>query len=600
MSDIGEGIQPAEPATIQNESPQPLQNQVEVNATQQSEQNLRETPQQAITPELKKEAGMWTKLRDVLSWGKKSKSQEKPIQEPSLKTEMNRRTFLKKAAGVTAVATVAAVSSGGMLSVPGSQQTASEVYKPPEGLTYIDNTRFLDFAPQLHTSGIRQSIYPSNEQIEQKILGNKYLNPIQRGIEFGIDFVRNKVQKVEFAKTEAAKAMLKKYPQFALLHGGLDNFATHGEIVTTAHRKALAQFGYDSHPIISPIQNALMGGSSGLEYTDKLGNKGVTIEVKADPLIDQLKGSSEKIVSMSFQMGKIHLVNVEKDLWMKYDEVKHKQLIDEYNKLPPPAEAFYPDTKTSDYYLFDRDGLKLDLYSKDGKAEYRVIEEATGIEVSEGFRKISQEQYEVDKEKKYDEITAKAHTLTEVHKKNIDIKIKGAYSGEEGEENIQELFKLVDAFEDKLFIVAAGNYSDDIRPLREKFKDKWPKNLLIVGQWNADTNEPKADKGATLGADIYVDNKDFGYEEDRQFSSISTACLSGAANILVKKGYSNEQVKAKLIELTTQTQYETHYLDTLAFEPVDFDKYIANIGHSQIETARVFNYPRFQELVEAA
>ena len=494
--------------------------------------------------------------------------------------QISRRDFLKKT-GITAatVALASAVRSGsGMIPL--------ERELNPEGLQYIDNTIFLDFAPEKPIEGIRQTSYPLNVELERRLLGDKYKNLIQIIGEYGVSPSKEKI--------------LDEHPEFALLHGGLENFSTHGEIVTTAHRKVLAQFGYDSSLFISPLQSALNSESSDLDYADKLGNKGVTIEVRADPLIDQLKNTPQRIVSISFQLGKIHLVNIQRDLSVDYDYDKHQELLEELWKKLSPQYAFYPDTKTTEYYFLDKEGLKLDVFYKDGKPEYKVIDTSTGEPVTEGFRKMTQEVYEKFEEAQRRETLRQVHTLKVTNSERVDIKIKGAYSGEEGVQNIQELFKLVNEFEDKLFIVAAGNYSDDIRPLREMFKDKWPKNLLIIGQWNADENKPKAIKGATLGADIYVDNKDFGFEEDRKFSSISTACLSAVANILAKSNYSIEQIKEKLLEFNKSTEFETDYLDTLAFEPIDLERYIANIGHAQTETAHVFNFPAAVQFLQAA
>src|SRR3989338_2843788 len=494
--------------------------------------------------------------------------------------QISRRDFLKKT-GITAatVALASAVRSGsGMIPL--------ERELNPEGLQYIDNTIFLDFAPEKPIEGIRQTSYPLNVELERRLLGDKYKNLIQIIGEYGVSPSKEKI--------------LDEHPEFALLHGGLENFSTHGEIVTTAHRKVLAQFGYDTSLFISPLQSALNSESSDLDYADKLGNKGVTIEVRADPLIDQLKNTPQRIVSISFQLGKIHLVNIQRDLSVDYDYDKHQELLEELWKKLSPQYAFYPDTKTTEYYFLDKEGLKLDVFYKDGKPEYKVIDTSTGEPVTEGFRKMTQEVYEKFEEAQRRETLRQVHTLKVTNSERVDIKIKGAYSGEEGVQNIQELFKLVNEFEDKLFIVAAGNYSDDIRPLREMFKDKWPKNLLIIGQWNADENKPKAIKGATLGADIYVDNKDFGFEEDRKFSSISTACLSAVANILAKSNYSIEQIKEKLLEFNKSTEFETDYLDTLAFEPIDLERYIANIGHAQTETAHVFNFPAAVQFLQAA
>ena len=76
--------------------------------------------------------------------------------------QISRRDFLKKT-GITAatVALASAVRSGsGMIPL--------ERELNPEGLQYIDNTIFLDFAPEKPIEGIRQTSYPLNVELERR------------------------------------------------------------------------------------------------------------------------------------------------------------------------------------------------------------------------------------------------------------------------------------------------------------------------------------------------------------------------------------------------------------------------------------------------
>jgi len=142
-----------------------------------------------------------------------------------------------------------------------------------------------------------------------------------------------------------------------------------------------------------------------------------------------------------------------------------------------------------------------------------------------------------------------------VKKQKPDISIQGAYTKEKAESSLTELFLLVDAFPEKLFIVALGNYGDDIRTAREALADVWPKNIIFVGEWNHFVQAPTAKGGYTHGADIFVDHKTLNI--GKVGSSISTAVISAKAVTLKHSGITSPRdIKGALLTQGVLTEYE--------------------------------------------
>ncbi|PIZ61905.1 hypothetical protein COY16_05710 [Candidatus Roizmanbacteria bacterium CG_4_10_14_0_2_um_filter_39_13] len=134
-----------------------------------------------------------------------------------------------------------------------------------------------------------------------------------------------------------------------------------------------------------------------------------------------------------------------------------------------------------------------------------------------------------------------------------ELRFEGAYSGDKGANSMRELFKLANAYPEKLFIAAAGNYGDDIREFRSELSAEWPNNILLCGQWNSQKNAPEIMTGNVHGADIYVDSQEQGFKQEG--SSFSTAAISAYASILAQKGYDIPTIKATLLESCESIPY---------------------------------------------
>ena len=319
-------------------------------------------------------------------------------------------------------------------------------------------------------------------------------------------------------------------PAYFLFNGIYSKFEDHGYNIVRTHKSVLHGYGYDTEePNMLAIQNAYTPESVIRNQTDRLGNMGITVETKADYFIPKLADKDEKAVNISFQLGKLKVIYAQKKYQYTTDNQVCKAVYDSYM-------ANIQTSKLSDGTTYDI--IRNPSGSKDGSEDYRSI----------AVEEYSQQQQAAREAAFMEGIRAEEVATSEPI-------IVGAGAGEYAEENMIELFKLVDHFPKKLFVAAAGNYNDDWRAVREKLKDRWPQNLLLVGQWNREKNSPDGISGQINSADIYVDAADFGMPESRIFSSNATAIVSAIANILFAQGKSMEEVRETLIRSCKLTKY---------------------------------------------
>ena len=319
-------------------------------------------------------------------------------------------------------------------------------------------------------------------------------------------------------------------PVYLLFNGIYTEFENHGYNIVKIHKSILQSYGYDTEePNMLAIQNAYTPESVIRNQTDRLGNMGIAIETKADYFIPELSDKEEEAVNISFQLGKLQVINAQKKYQYTTDNNVCK---DVYERYMANIQTFQLSDGTAVYEILDSEG------TQDGSKVYRPI-----------TLKEYRQRQQAAREAAYREGIRAEEVVTS------EPIIVGAGAGEYAEENMIELFKLVDHYPRKLFVVAAGNYNDDWRAVREQLKDRWPQNLLIVGQWNREKNSPDGISGQINGADIYVDAADFGMPEVRIFSSNATAIVSAIANILFAQGRSMEEVKATLIRSSRLTKY---------------------------------------------
>lgn len=490
------------------------------------------------------------------------------------KIEMTRRNFLIAS---TLVAASGLLGSGEPQNPP---PTKTESARSKESINAVDNTIFIDFAPEKKVDSIEQDSFPDNSGVIKKLLGNKWVSKLKLLSVFGINIISPGPD-----DPEVRKAIVQKYPEFGLVYGAIKAFSKHGKEIVEAHNVVLARFRTRSTPKMIPLQDGFDQEVISFKK-DELGNSGIELFVKADPYIQALSGSHQKIVNMSFQMGRLRLSHVTKSRTFNHDSEKFSKYYEE-NKPKDVFRDYTGDQKTLKYIRYDPAKYELRVALNDKGVAINVLENKYTGEISHEITAVSAEEYDSLMNNLVDGANRAATTVSNVDDDKFNI--SGAYSKENGKESIVELVKLAKAFPDKLFIVAAGNNGDDLRGLKEEFGEAYPENLIIVGQWNKEEKQPKVLNSYIHGADIYLDNSHLG--ENHQGSSLSTATLSAAASILEKKGMSIDQIKNELFKFCTPISYEAS-----SYIPIgELDENVINRfqDDKKVETANVFDLDKF-------
>lgn len=362
----------------------------------------------------------------------------------------------------------------------------------------------IDFAPTRKINGIVQSGYPDNDKIIQQALGPDYISRKQIVTEFGADIFTN--------KEEFRTDFFRRYPKAAAMYGIMATFQNHGELVGETMRKTWKNKGVKNSVYIEPLQEVIDFGSARLTQ-DELGNHGFFVQVEPRPIIDLLsKHPDQKIVNFSFTLGEV-------GFWIVSRIKKRTEQVN------------YPSVIVGN--------------DENGNKTYTVV--------SGDGKPLSEEEYE----KMMDELSEKTMKVIELTPPSI--KEIDAYKGENAEANLSKLFQVCQAFPDKLFVVAAGNYASDLRPARQKMVDGWPNNIIFVAEWNGDDKQPT---GLVDGADLYVDNAKLGFGNG---SSVSTPIVSAVATQLFEQGLGIEEIKRKLLSKTHIEIFDRSY--TVTKEP---------------------------------
>jgi len=106
------------------------------------------------------------------------------------------------------------------------------------------------------------------------------------------------------------------------------------------------------------------------------------------------------------------------------------------------------------------------------------------------------------------------------------IEIYGAYQGEGGIKSLGELISFCKRLPGVIVVASAGNLNDDLLPGRNYYKESWPENLVLVGEWDGKREVPYHN---VRGADVYVDNSLFELPHGSSFSApvVSALLASG-------------------------------------------------------------------------
>ncbi|MDA1079941.1 MAG: hypothetical protein O2840_04625 [bacterium] len=461
--------------------------------------------------------------------------------------KLNRREFLQLSARTLAIL-FAAVFLG--RSESARDPSAEYLRRLPPQVAFLDFG--LDFLQKLATSpsAVVQDGSVSDKQLLHRLIGRDVPN------------VLSKI-KMLFASKSSEIAVLEhinelENPRPELLWILLQRFKSHALDVTNTHAAILKRDNIAAPARLIPIQPAFEMSSSPTQL-DELGNPTIKLEISAQPLIDQLQKFPElKIVNLSFQLGTLTCKLEQRKMGMKNEaefQARRKEL----------AEIDYPGVyeRGSNFFggkpLFrvKREDPNANLSINISNPENVTAEWTTDNWNDQNRQRwpaitISDEDWREIQLSELGPLIPNAPELVELPTPNIAI--EGAYSKKNAVENLRELFLLVDAFPDKLFVVALGNYGDDVREARKVLADEWPENILFVGEWNHWTDRPYANGQYTHGADIFVDNESL--EITGIGSSTSTAIISARAAALRNSGHTSPQeIKAALIAQAQPTSY---------------------------------------------
>lgn len=463
--------------------------------------------------------------------------------------------------------------TGALLALGASSDINEIKYK--EGFIPLSNTVTFDFISPYSRPGTVRYSYPETLSRIKHLLGPAYNVPVYEIIrEFGLQ---------AFSEDVFKKQVGTKYAEYGAVAGGMLAFAPHGHSVTNCQRAFCEGFGYDFIPQAFPIQDGLT--IQDFHSVDGLGNPSVLLHMSSEPVKRKLEALPHlDIVNISLQFGTLAITHKRRKVQTKIDDTT-------YQNLSHSLLTFYKNEGGSDYLFYNPDSFFIDQENEPVLRSI-VTGEAVGIEDYTVVPAVDYEQYTYNKRKEILESTLKVEEVDT--SKSPFYEIQGAYTGEYGKDNVQELFSLVRSFPEKLFIVAAGNYGDDLEPLRNIFSEEWPQNLIIAGYWDSELQYPRMYNTYDIfGADIYVDPLAYAHESG---SSMSTAVLSAAASILAHKGVPIAQIKEMLLLCCEDIEIEKK--SSIPMESRNIDDYIYAELNKKRQIVKVFNPSQFKLILD--
>lgn len=396
-----------------------------------------------------------------------------------------------------------------------------EVLKPIQ-----ENVVMIDFAPDSPDERIKQTEYPNNTVLMRAILQDDYVSPEQLNREFGLESLD--VQTLD--NHNKLRQIPDKYPKAGLIYGFAFNFQNHGERVAETMTKAWQFVGATSKPSMIPAQKLIEIDSVNFR-DDELGNNGVFFQINTEAAIEALRKARQldpnlKVINLSLQLGEMGLVFAKKEKKVTGTMPQFVRNIDEEGQEPG--------------WFLNNTGkwaVRVDKL-KDGSFVF-VTEDGENIPITTA--RMTRKEY-----LKLQKTTIEENTEV-VESEYPDFEVMGAYSRDRVEQNIQELFKICEAFPDMAVVAASGNWQDDLRPAREGLS--WPSNLIVVGEWHG----RELNTNGVEGADIY-----FSSSLLPSGSSFSTAAVSSIVSFLAAQGLNTEEIKSILMNLTEERVYDIY------------------------------------------
>ena len=494
-----------------------------------------------------------------------------PYLESFLSHEYNRREVL--------LATSLALSAYAMGSA-----TPENNADRREDLVPLYNVANFDFVAPGSAPGKVSYNYLNTFAEIKELLGPDYNVPLKQLLfQFGPEVLQKRLEDV--MKQDIGV----QYPEYGMVAGGMLAFASHGWRVAETQKIFAKQYGYDFIPQVYPVQQGIT--IKDLHATDNLGNPSVLLHMSAEPVKEQLRLLPDmRIVNISLQFGTLAISHIRKKVRPVLD-------IPAYQTLQHALLSSVETSTPHEFIFFDPDKYFVD--TNEAHTTIKSISTGEAVDRESGvYDIVSEEHIAAFRAERTRTILERTFSLEEINtSKRPYYEITGAFRDKTtGAANIQELFSLVHEFPEKLFIVAAGNYGDDLDPLREQYADEWPQNLIIAGHWDNATQKPRMYEAYdNYGADMYFDAASIGVEYG---SSMAAATFSSAASILESKGYTNLEIKQILYDCCEDVMIEK--TPPVPVGSSDIEDYIYAQMNKTNVTVRVFNPHIFHQKITLA
>ncbi|MGD9129425.1 MAG: hypothetical protein PVJ09_02985 [Candidatus Woesebacteria bacterium] len=301
----------------------------------------------------------------------------------------------------------------------------------------------------------------------------------------------------------------------AFAYGFIDRYRGHGKLTTSKMLRMLEKYGYTMNIPMANLHEAIADFK--LSYDD-LANITASTIVSEGRLIEILANFPNlAIVNMSFQVGRSEI-----DCILRRKKIPNVSV----SEIKTNGELYYIWGAYNKVitHLNKHPEVYLDLKGK---------KEVVPVLTEEEYQK------KLERESEIEEFI------------NPQFLIKEAYNADYAEENLLRLIKLCNAYPDKLFIAAAGNEDSFFYEARERLKDQWPENLLLVGVLLEDF---RISKTYAEGADLYLSNKLSIL--DRGTSSEATALVTAIASLLKNEGFQIMEIKEMIMEIfSSEVEY---------------------------------------------
>lgn len=285
------------------------------------------------------------------------------------------------------------------------------------------------------------------------LLGPDYMSEADIFCTYGLDIAGTLGD-----KQETFRKLFERNPKVAVAMALKSDFSGHGEKVGNSMQSAWAKLDFISKPTIHPLQELI--GNFGFERDD-LGNFGFLGEISSDKVVEILtKYPDQDIINCSWQFGKVGFFYQEKVRDLYKASGKHPYITEHNNN------------GIMQYTISFEDSTNISSETINGVVYFRnyqgqLIEAATTIDEA------------------IDQMVDQIREIALIENQpNPKIQLVDGYTRANAENNLPQLLKICKEFPNKLFIAAAGNVDDDLRRAKERLKDEWSENLILVGEWN--------------------------------------------------------------------------------------------------------------------